>query len=54
MALAVFSDAAFPGNTVMLQLNQSKMAAGRFICDDPRDLPSYLFCVAKYIISAYH
>lgn len=54
MASVVFSDAVFSGNPVKLELNQSKVAAGRFICDDPRDVPSYLFGVAKYIISAYH
>lgn len=54
MASAAFSHGAFSGNTVMLELNQSKMAAGRLICDDPCDVLSYLFCVAKNIISAYH
>lgn len=54
MASAVFSDVAFFGNWVVLELNQSKMAAGRFICDDPHDVPSYLFCVAKNVISADH
>lgn len=52
--LPCFQTQLFLGTLVKLELNQSKMAAGRFIYDDPCDVPSFVLCVAKHIISAYH
>lgn len=50
-ASPVFSDASFfSGNTAILELNQNKMAAGRFLCDDAHDVP---FCLISILLNCY-